>query len=189
LARLVTDLMPDEPEAQGLLALLLLNESRAPARLTSDGRLVRLPDQDRSLWDRELIEQGRAIVRHCLRRNQPGPYQVQAAIAAVHCDARSAAETDWPQVVTLYDHLYLLTPNPVVALNRAIAVAEVDGPARALEIIDDLDLESYYLWHAAKGDLLQRLGQDERATASLERAISLTQNPAEQVLLRERLAR
>ena len=188
LARLVADLMPDEPEAQGLLALLLLTESRAPARLTIDQRLVRLAEQDRSLWNSELINEGQAIVRRCLQRNQPGPYQLQAAIAAVHCDASSAAETDWPQVVALYDHLYAMTPNPIVALNRAIAVAEVDGPARALEIVDELDLEPYYLWHAARGDLLQRLGESERATASFERAISLTENPAEQLLLRERLS-
>ncbi|MFL6071586.1 MAG: RNA polymerase sigma factor [Actinomycetes bacterium] len=188
LARLVTDLMPDEPEAQGLLALLLLSESRAPARLTIDQRLVRLAEQDRSLWNRQLINEGQEIVRQCLQRNQPGPYQLQAAIAAVHCDASSAAETDWPQVVALYDHLYALTPNPIVALNRAIALAEVDGPARALEIIDELDLESYYLLHAARGDLLQRLGESERATASFERAMSLTENPAEKLLLRERLS-
>jgi RNA polymerase sigma-70 factor (ECF subfamily) len=187
LARQVAELMPDEPEALGLLALLLLNDSRAPARLTLDQQWIRLADQDRSLWDRELIDEGQAIVRSCLKRNQPGPYQVQAAIAAVHSDALTADATDWPQIVALYDHLYAMTPNPIVALNRAIAVAEVDGPSTALEIIDELDLRSYYLWYAFRGDLLQRLGENERAASSFEQAMSLTENPAEQLLLRERL--
>ncbi len=179
LARLLVELMPDEPEAVGLLALLLLTESRAAARQTPDGAWVRLPDQNRALWDRELVSEAHDLVRACLRRNQPGPYQVQAAIAAVHSDAATASDTDWAQIVQLYDHLYALTPTPIVALNRAIAVSEVDGPAVALEIVDDLELDTYYLWHTTRGDLLERLGDRDAARQSFERAVVLTDNPAE----------
>ena len=129
LTRLLVELMPDEGEAYGLLALLLLTEARRPARAGADGSLVRLADQDRSLWIRPLIDEGHALVRACLRRNMPGPYQIQAAIAAVHADASTADQTDWSQIVQLYDQLMLYTPTPIVALNRAIAVAELDGPA------------------------------------------------------------
>ena len=188
LARLLVELMPDEPEALGLLALLLLTESRADARWTPDGDFVRLDEQDRSRWDSRLIAEGRALVRTCLRRNAPGPYQVQAAIAAVHSDAETASATDWRQVVLLYDQLYALSPSPVVALNRAIAVAEVDGPAVALPLVDDLRLDGYYLWHATRGDLLERLGEAEPARTAFTQAASLTDNPAERQLLAERIS-
>ncbi|MEX2373572.1 MAG: DUF6596 domain-containing protein, partial [Dehalococcoidia bacterium] len=188
LARLLVELMPDEPEARGLLALLLLTEARRPARAAADGTLVRLGDQDRSLWDRALIEEGHALVRACLRLNRPGPYQVQAAIAAVHADARSAADTDWSQVVQLYDRLLTLTPTPVVALNRAIAVAELDGPEVALGLLDALDLEDYHLYHATRGDLLERLGRGEDAAAAYDRAIALTSNATDRRYLEGRRA-
>src|SRR6266487_427778 len=128
--------MPDEPEVMGLLALMLLVESRRPARTTVAGDLVRLADQDRGLWDRALIAEGQAIVRQCLRRNQPGPYQIHAAINAVHSDAPDTAATDWQQILQLYNQLLALAPSPVVALNRAVAVAEVEGPATALRLVD-----------------------------------------------------
>lgn len=186
LARLLVELMPDEPEAAGLLALLLFTESRGRARRTADGAWVRLPDHDRGLWDRTLIEEAQEIVRACLRRNQPGPYQVQAAIAAVHSEATSAVDVDWPQVVQLYDHLYALTPTPVVALNRAIALAEVQGPETALRLVDELHLDTYHLWHAARGDLLERLGDRDGARVAFEGAVALTDNPAERNLLLQR---
>ncbi len=186
LARLLTQLMPDEPEAAGLLALLLLTESRDSARLTPSGEWVRLPDQDRHLWNHDLIDEGRSLVRACVRRNVPGPYQLQAAIAAVHSSAPTASETDWAKIVSQYDQLLTLTPTPIVALNRAIAVAEIDGPGVALTLVDDLGLDSYYLWHATRGDLLERLGAADEARAAFERAAELTDNPAEQALLASR---
>jgi RNA polymerase sigma-70 factor (ECF subfamily) len=186
LARLLVELMPDEAEAHGLLALLLLSEARRPARTAPDGSLVRLADQDRSLWDRELVAEGQAIVRACIRRDLPGPYQLQAAINAVHSDAPTAADTDWNQVVQLYDHLVSLTPSAVVALNRAIAVAEVDGPAAALAEVDRLDLAGYHLFHATRADLLERLGRADEAVAAYDLAITQTANGAEQHLLRAR---
>ena len=155
LARLLAELMPDEPEVHGLLALLLLTDSRRAARTDAHGGIVRLADQDRWRWDQDEIAEGQAIVRACLRRNLPGPYQLQAAIAAVHSDAADAADTDWGQIVALYDQLLVRMPTPVVALNRAIAVAELRGPGPALALIDGLELPSYYLYHAARGDLLQ----------------------------------
>jgi RNA polymerase sigma-70 factor (ECF subfamily) len=190
LARLLVELMPDEAEAWGLLALLLLTEARRPARTDAGGALVRLADQDRSLWDRSLVDEGQAIVRACLRRNIPGPYQVQAAIAAVHSDAATMADTDWGQVVALYDHLLALAPNPVAALNRAIALGERDGPAAALAALDVLagPLDSYYLLHAARGDALERLGRSAEAAAAFTRATTLTTNAPEIALLRSRLA-
>jgi RNA polymerase sigma-70 factor (ECF subfamily) len=188
LGRLLVALMPDEPEAHGLLALMLLTESRRRARIAADGSLIRLADQDRASWDAELIAEGQQIVRECLRRNQPGPYQLQAAIAAVHSDAPTAADTDWHQVIALYNHLYALAPTPVVAMNRAIAVAEVDGPEPGLEALDSLPLENYYLFHATRADLLERLGRYEESEVAYERAITLTANPAEQRLLRGRRA-
>lgn len=188
LARRLVELMPDEAEARGLLALMLLAESRRPARTDDGGTLVLLGDQDRSLWDRQLIAEGQEIVRWCLRRNDPGPFQVQAAIAAVHSDAATAEDTDWSQIVQLYDHLLLLAPSAVVALNRAIAVAELDGPDVALGLVDRLGLDDYHLFHATRGVLLDRLGRADEATAAHARALELTDNPAERALLSSRLS-
>jgi RNA polymerase sigma-70 factor, ECF subfamily len=183
LARLLAELMPDEPEVLGLLALLLLTESRRLARTAADGTIVLLPDQDRARWNRELVAEGQAIVRRCLRRNMPGPYQVQAAINAVHSDAPTAADTDWEQILQLYDQLLTLTKSPVVALNRAVAVAEVQGPAPALAAVDALDLDSYHLFHSTRADLLVRLGRYDEARAAYDRAGGLTNNAAERRLL------
>ena len=188
LARRLVELMPDEAEARGLLALMLLAESRRPARTDDGGTLVLLGDQDRSLWDRQLIVEGQEIVRWCLRRNDPGPFQVQAAIAAVHSDAATAEDTDWSQIVQLYDHLLLLAPSAVVALNRAIAVAELDGPDVALGLVDRLGLDDYHLFHATRGVLLDRLGRADEAAAAHARALELTDNPAERALLSSRLS-
>jgi RNA polymerase sigma-70 factor (ECF subfamily) len=184
LGRLLAELMPDEPEVAGLLALMLLTQARRAARTSAGGELVRLADQDRGRWDRGLIAEGQDLVRRCLRRGQPGPYQVQAAINAVHSDAPSAAATDWRQVVTLYDQLAAVAPGPVVALNRAVAVAEVDGPAVALALVDGLDLDAYYLLHAIRGDLLRRLGRPGEAAAAYDAAIARTENEAERDFLR-----
>ncbi|HEX6147237.1 MAG TPA: RNA polymerase sigma factor [Acidimicrobiia bacterium] len=189
LARVLAALMPDEPEAIGLLALLLLTESRRPARTRSDGSMVLLGDQDRSLWDRPLIEEGQTLVRACLRRNRPGPYQIQAAIAAVHSDAASAGDTDWSQVLQLYDQLSAHVSSPVVALNRAVAVAETRGVAEALDLLRDLDLDRYHLYHATRAELLGRIGRGEEADKAYARAIALTSNPAERLLLEEKRAR
>jgi RNA polymerase sigma-70 factor, ECF subfamily len=186
LGRALAELMPDEPEVMGLLALMLLSESRRATRTTPAGDLVLLADQDRSLWDRDLIAQGQAIVRACLRRSEPGPYQIQAAINAVHSDAPSAAATDWRQILELYDQLLVLTPTPVVALNRAVAVAEVDGPEAALELVDELDLESYYLFHAIRADLLRRLGRDADAARAYDAAVARTETGAERAFLESR---
>ena len=188
LARLVAQLMPDEPEVLGLLALLVLIESRAPARTTPDGTMVLLPDQDRSAWNRDLIDEGQAIVRRCVRRNTPGPYQIQAAINAVHSDAPSAAATDWGQIVQLYGQLLALSPSPVIALNRAIALAELEGPDPALAIVDtlDLELENYHLFHAVRADLLARLGRADEARAAYGTALALTSNAAERALLEKK---
>jgi RNA polymerase sigma-70 factor (ECF subfamily) len=191
LARVLAELMPDEPEAQGLLALLLLLHARSAARVTADGSLVRLGEQDRRLWDWGLIAEGQAIVRACVQRGRPGPYQVQAAINAVHSVAPSTDSTDWRAILTLYDQLYALTPTPIVALNRAVALAEVHGPAAGLTAVDDLRspaLDSYYLFHAARADLLRRLRRDEEAAAAYATARALTTNPAEQAFLDTRRA-
>jgi RNA polymerase sigma-70 factor (ECF subfamily) len=185
LARVLASLMPDEPEVQGLLALMLLTDARRAARV-ADGRLVPLPDQDRTSWDHELIADGHAIVRACLRRNRPGPYQLLAAINAVHTDAATAAQTDWNQIVELYDQLYAVTPTPVVALNRAIAVGEIDGPAAGLAIVEALDLSGYHPFHAARADLLRRAGRNTDAGEAYGRAIELATNPAEQAYLQLR---
>jgi RNA polymerase sigma-70 factor (ECF subfamily) len=184
LARILATLMPDEPEVAGLLALLLLTESRRASRTRPDGSLVLLGEQDRRRWDRALIEEGQAIVRRCLRRNQPGAYQLQAAINAVHADAAAAAQTDWPQIAALYNHLYAVAPTPVVALNRAIAIGEVQGPAAALALVDELHLDNYHLFHATRADLLHRLGSDSEATAAYQRAASMAPTPAERDFLR-----
>ncbi|MGD0373884.1 MAG: RNA polymerase sigma factor [Streptosporangiaceae bacterium] len=183
LGRLLAELMPDEPEVMGLLALMLLIEARRSARTTAGGDLVLLTDQDRGRWDRALIAEGQVIVRQCLRRNQPGPYQVQAAINAVHCDAQAAADTDWRQILALYDQLAVLAHSPVVALNRAVAVAEVEGPDAALTLVEGLDLGSYYLFHAIRADLLRRLGRTAEAAQAYEAAISHSDNAAERDFL------
>jgi RNA polymerase sigma-70 factor (ECF subfamily) len=186
LARLLAGLMPDEPEALGLLALMLLTDARRGARTTGTGDLVLLADQDRARWDRALIAEGQDLVRRCLRRDQPGPYQIQAAIQAVHSDAPTAADTDWRQIVMLYDQLLAITPSPVVALNRAVAVAEVDGPELALALTDRIDLENFYLFHAIRADLLRRLGRGAEAMAAYQAAIALTDNSAERDFLERR---
>ncbi len=190
LGRTLVELMPDEPEAIGLLALMLLTESRRPTRIAADGTMVRLADQDRTRWDRDLISECHDLVRTCLRRSQPGPFQIQAAIAAVHADAPTAVATDWSQIVALYDQLYVLRPNPVVALNRSVAIAELHGPAgglAALAEIDPASLENYHPYHAASADLLARAGLHQEAVAAYERAIELTTNPVERdFLVRQR---
>ncbi|HKF75090.1 MAG TPA: RNA polymerase sigma factor [Candidatus Dormibacteraeota bacterium] len=186
LGRLLAELMPDEPEVMGLLALMLLIESRRASRTTPDGELVLLADQDRRLWDRDLIAEGQAIVRRCLARNQPGRYQIQAAINAVHSDVPDAAATDWWQILQLYNQLLALVPSPVVALNRAVAVAEVEGPDAALTLVDGLDLGGYHLFHAIRADLLRRLGRDAEAVRAYEAAIARTENAAERDFLRRR---
>ena len=186
LGRLLAELMPDEPEIRGLLALMLLAQSRLASRTTAEGDLVPLAEQDRDRWDRDLVAQGQAIVRDCLRRNQPGVYQIQAAIGAVHSDARSAAATDWPQIVELYDQLLAYDGSPVVALNRAVAVAEVLGPGPALALVDALDLGGYHLFHAIRADLLRRLGRDGEARAAYDAAVERTANAAERDFLRRR---
>jgi RNA polymerase sigma-70 factor (ECF subfamily) len=187
LGRVLVELMPDEPEATGLLALMLLTDARRPARVAPNGSMVRLADQDRSRWDRGLIDEGRDLVRACLRRDQPGPFQFQAAIAAVHADAPTSGDTDWPQIVALYDQLHAYRPNAVVAMNRAIAVAELHGPTEGLAALAALDvdlLEAYQPYHAARADLLARAGRLSDATAAYDRAIELTTNPAELSFLR-----
>jgi len=184
LGRVLAELMPDEPEVTGLLALMLLTESRRPARVGPGGELVRLADQDRTRWDRALIAEGQALVRACLRRGQPGPYQIQAAINAVHSDAMSAAGTDWAQIVTLYDQLLACAPSPVVALHRAVAVAEVSGPATGLALVDELSLDSYHLFHAVRADLLARLDRPAEAADEYAAAAERTGNEAEQAFLR-----
>jgi RNA polymerase sigma-70 factor (ECF subfamily) len=188
LTRALVGLMPDEPEAAGLLALMLLSESRMPAR-RNEGALVLLRDQDRTRWDRTMIEAGQAIVRACIRRNQPGPFQLQAAIQAVHCNAASFEATDWPQIVALYDHLFSVMPTPVVALNRAIAISEMEGPSAALTALDAIarDLDSYHLMHAARGTMLRQLGQRAAAKAAFERAASLTVTEAERRFLAQQI--
>jgi RNA polymerase sigma-70 factor (ECF subfamily) len=186
LGRQLAELMPDEPEVMGLLALMLLVESRRASRTTPAGGLVLLADEDRGLWDRALIAEGQAIVRQCLRRNRPGPYQIQAAINAVHSDAPAEADTEWWQILQLYDQLMANAPSPVVALNRTVAVAEVDGPGAALTLVDGLDLGGYHLFHAIRADLLRRLGRDREAALAYEAAIALTENAAEREFLRRR---
>jgi RNA polymerase sigma-70 factor (ECF subfamily) len=186
LGRVLVQLMPDEPEVMGLLALMLLVQSRRATRTTSDGDLVLLADQDRAVWDRALIAEGQSIVRQCLERNQPGPYQIQAAINAVHTDATDAAATDWWQILQLYNQLQSIAPSPVVALNRAVAVAEVEGPDAALTLVDGLELDSYHLFHAVRADLLRRLGRNAEAALAYEAAIARAENAAERDFLQRR---
>ncbi|HEX6392763.1 MAG TPA: RNA polymerase sigma factor [Acidimicrobiales bacterium] len=186
LGRVLTELMPDEPEAVGLLALMLLTEARRSARIRADGTMVRLADQDRTLWDSAFLSEGQQLVRACLRRNQPGPFQIQAAIAAVHSDAPTAESTDWSQIIALYDHLYSLRPTPVVALNRSVAIAELYGPVEGLAALAQIDLGSlddYQPYHAARADLLARVGHRDEAVAAYDRAIELTNNPVERNFL------
>jgi len=185
LARALADLMPDEPEVLGLLALLLLSEARRPARVGPGGELVTLAEQDRSLWNRELIAEGHDLVRRCLRRNRPGPYQLQAAINAVHTDGDA---TDWPQVLALYDQLVAQTPTPIVALNRAVAVAEVHGPAAALAAVEGLELPGYHLLPATRADFLTRLDRPAEARAAYDEAIALAGNQTERAFLEARRA-
>ncbi|MFC0032827.1 RNA polymerase sigma factor [Micromonospora chaiyaphumensis] len=184
LGRLLVALMPDEPEVLGLLALMLLTDARRGARTGPDGALVPLGAQDRGRWDRALIAEGQALVRRCLRRNRPGPYQIQAAINAVHSDAATAAETDWRQILALYDQLLAHAPGPVVALHRAVALAEVAGPATALAEVDRLDLAGYHVLHAVRADLLRRLDRTAEAAAAYDAAIARTDNAAEREFLR-----
>jgi len=184
LARLLAELMPNEPEVWGLLALLLLTEARRQARTGLDGSLVLLADQDRGRWDRDLVAEGADLVRACLRRNRPGPYQLQAAISAVHSDATTAAQTDWGQILALYDQLIAIAPTPVVALNRCVAVAELCGPSEALALVDELDLNGYHLFHSTRADLLRRLGRRDDSRAAYDAAIARTANRTEQSFLR-----
>ncbi|WP_328429855.1 RNA polymerase sigma factor [Streptomyces sp. NBC_00443] len=186
LGRQLAELMPDEPEVTGLLALMLLVESRRPARQDDRGELVPLPEQDRGRWDPELIAEGQSLVRRCLRLGRPGPYQIQAAIQAVHSDAPTSQATDWYQIRQLYDHLLAIAPSPVVALNRAVAVAEVDGPAPALHLVDALDLDGYHVFHAVRADLLRRLGRATEAVREYESALALAENQAERAYLERR---
>jgi RNA polymerase sigma-70 factor (ECF subfamily) len=185
LGRVLFALMPDEPEVLGLLALMLLVEARRPARTVNDGSLVPLPEQDRSLWDRALIAEGQQMVRSLLRRNAPGPYQIQAAINAVHDDAPTASATEWGQILALYDQLLVFDRSPVVELNRAVALAEVEGPEPALAATADLPLGTYYLLHAVRADLLRRLGRLDDATAEYTAALALTDNDAERRFLEQ----
>ena len=187
LARLLHQLLPADPEVAGLLALLLLTEARRDTRVL-DGCLVPLGQQDRTAWDRALIAEGHDLVRACLETNRPGRYQIMAAISAVHTDARTADDTDWSQIVALYDQLTRLDPSPIVALNRAIAIAELDGPMVALSLVDRLPLTGYHAWHAARAELLRRLGRDAEAREAYEAAIAATLNSAERTYLRRRCA-
>ncbi len=191
LARVVVELMPDEPEVLGLLALMLLTDARRRARSAADGTMVRLSEQDRSRWDRSSIDEGHALVRTCLRRNRPGPYQLQAAIAAVHADAPTAAATDWTQIVALYDLLLAHRPDDVVRLNRAVAIGERDGAHAGLAALAAVDAEvlgGYQPFHAVRADLLARAGRQVEAAAAYDRAIELTANPAERSFLERRRA-
>jgi RNA polymerase sigma-70 factor, ECF subfamily len=187
LGRLLGVLVPDEPEVAGLLALMLLTESRRATRTTAGGDLVLLAEQDRGRWDRDLIAEGQALVRSCLRRNRPGPYQLQAAVQAVHSDAVTASDTDWWQIRLLYDQLLALAPGPVVALNRAVAVAETEGPTAALALVEELELDSFHVFHAVRADLLRRLGRGEEARAAYQAAIARTDNAVERAHLAQRL--
>lgn len=184
IGRVLATLMPDEPEGIGLLALMLLSEARRSSRVDAHGSMVRLADQDRSRWDRNLIEEGHGLVQACLRRNEPGPFQIQAAIAAVHTDAPTAADTDWAQIVALYDQLHAIQPNPVVALNRAVAVGALDGPSAGLAALANVQLADYQAYHAARADLLTRAELIDEAIAAYDRAIELTSNSAEREFLR-----
>jgi len=192
LGRMLSDLMPDEPEVLGLLALMLLIDARRAARVGADGQLVQLANQNRGIWNQTLIAEGQGIVRHCLRRNRPGPYQIQAAINAVHSDAPTASETDWRQILQLYDQLLQFTPGPIVALNRAVALAEVSGPEVALQAVDAIkdassQLNRYHLFHAVRADLLRRIGRLSEAAAAYEAAVACSTNQTERDFLQQNL--
>ena len=182
LTRVLHQLLPEEPEVAGLLGLLVLTEARREARVRN-GQLVPLGEQDRAGWDRALIAEGHDLVRQCLAINRPGRYQILAAINAVHTDAPTASDTDWSQVVALYDQLTQLDPSPIVALNRAVAVAELDGPKVTLTLIDRLPLTGYHAWHAARADMLRRLGRTAEAKEAYGAAIAATRNSAERAYL------
>jgi len=186
LARSLHALMPEEPEVAGLLALLLLNASRRTARFADDGSLVLLRDQARQAWDRRMIHEGQTLLRACIARDEAGPYQLQAAIQAVHADALTASQTDWPQILALYDELLHMTGTPVVALNRAIALGEVQGPAAALAIVDGLELAGYYLFHATRADCLRRLARHGEAAAAYREAAALSPGAMERKFLLSR---
>jgi RNA polymerase sigma-70 factor (ECF subfamily) len=187
LGRLLAELMPQESEALGLLAMMLLIHARRSARVGADGLPVQLADQDRRLWDQDMIAEGIALIRECLRRNQPGPYQIQAAINAVHSHAPSIEATDWMQIIQLYDQMLAITPNPVVALNRAVAVAEVHGAEAGLALVEQIELNDYYLFHAIRADLLHRAGRQQEAMHAYDAAIARADNEAErQFLTRKR---
>jgi RNA polymerase sigma-70 factor (ECF subfamily) len=183
LGRLLVELLPEESETIGLLALMLLIDARRDARIDGCGEFVRLAEQDRRAWNRARIDEGQALLRVCLTRNSPGPYQLQAAINAVHSDARSAAQTDWRQILGLYDQLLALAPSAVIALNRAIVVAELEGPEQALRLVDALDLPRYHLLHAVRADLLRRCGRVADAAASYQEAIDQCGNEREKRFL------
>jgi RNA polymerase sigma-70 factor (ECF subfamily) len=188
LGRVLSELMPDEPEVFGLLALMLLINSRRNARTAASGELVLLSEQDRSRWSRPLLDEGLALVRSLVRRNQPGPYQIQAAIQAVHASADDAADTDWSQIVALYDQLMVFTPTPVVALNRAAAIAEVDGPSAGLLELAPLaeQLTGYHPFHVARAEFLHRVGLTEQAVAEYDAAIACVGNDDERAFLERR---
>jgi RNA polymerase sigma-70 factor (ECF subfamily) len=186
LGRLLRELMPEESEVMGLLALMLLIDSRRAARLTADGQMVLLRDQDRTRWDRNLSGEGQDLLRLCLAHNRPGPYQIQAAINAVHSDAPNIAATDWRQILELYDQLMVFAPSAVTALNRAVVVAEIHGLNEALAQVDRLKLDEYYLFHAVRADLLRQLGRNVEAKRAYDAAIARCDNIAEQTFLRRR---
>jgi RNA polymerase sigma-70 factor (ECF subfamily) len=186
LGRVLCALMPDEPEVLGLLALMLLIDARRAARTTADGAMILLPEQDRTRWDRALVAEGQSLVRRCLALNRPGPYQIQAAVNAVHADAERVEDTDWRQILALYDLHMSVAPTPVVALNRAVALAEVDGPRAALAVVDSLALDDYYLAHAIRADLLRRLGRVADAVAAYDAAIARATNGVERAFLERR---
>lgn len=183
LGRLLMELVPNEPEVMGLLALMLLLEARRPTRTTADGELVLLGDQDRSRWNRSLIAEGQTLVRQCLALGRPGYYQIQAAINAVHSDASSAAETDWRQILALYDQLLAVAPTRIVRLNRAVALAEVAGPGEALRVVEELALEDYSVFHVIRADLLRRLGRIPEAVGAYDAAMARTENAVERDFL------
>jgi RNA polymerase sigma-70 factor (ECF subfamily) len=188
LARVVVSLLPDEPEAAGLLALMLLHDARREARTDEVGDIVLLEDQDRARWDAERIAEGRALVERALALRRPGPYQIQAAINAVHTDASRADQTDWSQIVQLYDQLATVAPSPVVSMNRAIAVAELDGPDVGLAALEGLALDDYQPFHATRADLLRRTGRSAESADAYRRALELTANDTERRFLERRLA-